>query len=150
MPSGVRNSCETIETKLLLSRPNSFSRSSLPFMRSYDWACDGGITRNVYMVMTGREAVRNIHVTAVPNENGGSANIRIEFVDPSAISDTGLRIDAIITEENQPTSRVVFNDELHGSIVNGSFVADVSLGNIKLWHFDSPNLYRLSVKLIAG
>ena len=52
------------ENRLTVCADNSFSRSNIPFMRSYDWANDGGIYRNVYEVITSRVAIRNIHVAA--------------------------------------------------------------------------------------
>jgi beta-glucuronidase len=54
------------ENTLTVCADNSFARDNIPFMRSYDWACDGGIYRSVKIIATDRIAVRNIHVTATP------------------------------------------------------------------------------------
>ena len=60
-----------------------------------------------------------------------------------------LKLRAVVTEENQPTQSVIFEGLLKGKFENGTFIADLSFENIKLWHFDSPNLYKLDVKLLA-
>ena len=138
------------ENRLTVCADNSFSRSNIPFMRSYDWACDGGIYRNVHLVMTSREAVRNIHVTAVPRGKGGTAQIRINFADPATAVNASLLLKATVTEENQATSRVLYDDILHGNMKEGAFFSDLAFDSVNLWHFDSPNLYRLNIKVVAG
>lgn len=49
---------------------NSFSKTNIPYMKSFDWACDGGITRGVQAIITNREAIKSAHVIAVPKGNG--------------------------------------------------------------------------------
>jgi beta-galactosidase len=138
------------ENRLTVCADNSFSRSNIPFMRSYDWACDGGIYRNVYEIMTDRCSIRNIHVTAVPEGKGGHVHFKISFIDPSVIKPEDLKIKAKITEENQATSSVVYSGSLHGRFEDNAFLADLSVGKVNLWHFDSPNLYKLEIKLLSG
>jgi len=136
------------ENRLTVCADNSFSRSNIPFMRSYDWANDGGIYRNVYEVITNACAIRNIHVTAIPAKDKGVANIRISFIDTTIIDPSKLKLSAMITGENQPDSSVIFSGPLNGNYIKGIFAAELNLDNIKLWHFDSPNLYKLIVKVI--
>jgi beta-galactosidase len=138
------------ENRLTVCADNSFSRSNIPFMRSYDWANDGGIYRNVYEVITSKYAIRNIHVTATPQDGKGVAGISISFVDSSVINPSKLKLEATVSEENQSTKSVIFKGVLDGTFKNGIFTADLSLENIKLWHFDAPNLYRINVKMLSG
>jgi beta-galactosidase len=140
---------KTGENRLTVCADNSFSRSNIPFMRSYDWANDGGIYRNVYEVVTSRYAIRSIHVAATPTEGRGIAGIQLNFVDAGAIDTTKVTLRAVISEENQATRSVIFEGPLKGQFENGTFNTELSLDNIKLWHFDSPNLYKLDVKLLA-
>ena len=63
------------ENRLTVCVDNSFSRSNIPFLRSYDWANDGGIYRNVYEVVTSKYAIRNIHVAALPAERQRACQI---------------------------------------------------------------------------
>ncbi len=140
---------KTGENRLTVCADNSFSRSNIPFMRSYDWSNDGGIYRNVYEVITSRSAIRNIHVAAIPTDGRGVAGIEVNFVDPEIIDTAKVTFKAVVTEENQPTQSVIFEGLLKGKFESGTFNADLSFDNIKLWHFDSPNLYKLDVKLLA-
>jgi beta-glucuronidase len=137
------------ENRLTVCVDNSFSRSNIPFMRSYDWSNDGGIYRNVYEVITSRDAIRNIHVEALPQDGKGIAKIRVSFIDTTLFDPTKLTLKAVVTEENQPTRSVIFEGPLNGTFKNGVFIVDLNFERIKLWHFDSPNLYRLNVKLFA-
>jgi beta-glucuronidase len=126
---------------------NSPTRSNIPFMKSYDWANDGGIYRNVYEVITEKEAIRNIHVIAAPKGEKGIANVDISFIDTSDINFSKIVLKAIITEENQSTKNEIFNGELLGKYENGSFKTTLEFDKINPWHFDSPNLYKLIVLL---
>lgn len=140
---------KTGENTLTVCVDNSFSRSNIPFMRSYDWANDGGIYRNVFEVITNKMAIRNIHVAAVPQDGKGLANIKVNFVDATIIDPSKLKFKAIVTEENQATQAVIFDGPLNGKIENGIFIADLNFEKINLWHFDSPNLYKIVVKLLV-
>jgi beta-galactosidase len=137
------------ENRLTVCADNSFSRSNIPFMRSYDWANDGGIYRNVYEVITSKHAIRNIHVAAFPEGDKGLANISVNFFDTSIIDPSKMQLKAIVTEENQSTRSIIFNGPLTGRYENGAFTSDLSFDKIKLWHFDAPDLYRISIKVIV-
>lgn len=138
------------ENTLTVCVDNAYSRSNIPFMRSYDWANDGGIYRNVYEVITSKQAIRNIHVAAMPQEDGkGQANVKVSFVDEKLIEPSKMKIEAFVTEENQATQNVIYKGLLNGKIENGTLVSDLSFEKINLWHFDSPNLYKIDLKLIV-
>jgi beta-glucuronidase len=141
---------KTGENTLTVCVDNSFSRDNIPFMRSYDWANDGGIYRNVYEVITSKYAIRNIHVAAMPRDGSGEANIRVHFVDTAILRHSKLKLKATITEENQSTHSVIYDDILNGKMENGIFTADLNFEKINLWHFDSPNLYKLDIILVAN
>ena len=117
---------KTGENRLTVCADNSFSRSNIPFMRSYDWANDGGIYRNVYEVITSKFAIRNIHVAAVPQEGKGVASISVYFVDSKIIEPSKLKLEAIVTEENQPTNSVIFEGLIDGRFEDGVFHSDLN------------------------
>ncbi|MBK8883621.1 MAG: hypothetical protein IPN67_14950 [Bacteroidales bacterium] len=135
------------ENRLTVCADNSFSRSNIPFMRSYDWANDGGIYRNVYEVITSKYSIRNVHVAALPEDGKGVADIRVYFVDTTIPDPSKLKFKATVTEENQPTSSVVFEGELKAKLENGVFTSELNFEKINLWHFDSPNLYKIDIQL---
>lgn len=128
---------------------NAFSRNNIPFLKSFDWANDGGIYRNVFLVITDPQAIKNIHVIGTPNGNIGKANINISFIDKSKIDASKLKLLATITEENQSTENQIFESELKGVFEKGQYKSSLTFNNINPWHFDSPNLYKLTVKLMV-
>ncbi len=140
--------------RLTVCADNSPSRSSIPMLKSYDWANDGGIYRNVYEIITNKHAIRNIHIIAEPElplvltSGKGKALIKVNFLNPGNIDPSKLILKASITEENQPAQNRIFNDNLTGNYENGSITCTLNFDKIRPWHFDSPNLYKLNVKLI--
>lgn len=127
---------------------NSPSRSNIPFLKSYDWSNDGGIYRNVYEIITNNQAIQNIHVAATPDGKKGLAAIKVSFLEASKIDPSKLILKAVITEENQPTQNQIFEGTLKGKYENGSMTCSLNFDQINPWHFDSPNLYKISVKLL--
>ncbi len=136
------------ENLLTVCADNSPSRRSIPFLKSYDWANDGGIIRSVYEVITGKQAIRSIHVTAIPTGEKGRAEVSVGLLDKTDTGKTKLTVMAVITEENQTTQHTVFNGELEGNFVNGEFHSVLNFDKIHPWHFDSPALYKLDIRLL--
>ncbi len=132
---------------LIVCADNSPSRNNIPFLKSFDWANDGGIYRSVYLVITQPQAIKNIHVIASPVGEKGTAKIKISFIDPGITELINLSLNATIREENQNTHKRIYNGILEGKIEQGCFISTLNFDNIKKWHFDSPNLYKLTVKL---
>ena len=135
---------------LTVSADNSPSRGSIPFAGSYDWADDGGIIRGVYEVVTQKQAVRNIHIIALPVGDKGRANISISLIDTTGAAREGIFFKALITEENQLTHKQVFSGKLPGKFEKGSFISFLRFDHIHPWHFDFPNLYKLDVRLFVN
>ncbi len=128
---------------------NSPSRSNIPFLKSFDWANDGGIYRNVYLVTTQPQAIQYIHVDALPDGKKGIANIRVSFLDPAKLENSTIKLSAVISEENQKTKKQIYDSELNGKYENGCFITKLKFDDINPWHFDSPNLYKITIRLIA-
>nr|WP_314897829.1 sugar-binding domain-containing protein [uncultured Flavobacterium sp.] len=128
---------------------NDFSRNNIPFLKSYDWANDGGIYRNVSLVITEPQAVKNIKVVGTPNDSKGTADINVSFIDNSKIDFSKLKLMAVITEENQTTNKVIFNSELKGKLEKDDFKTSLNFDKINPWHFDAPNLYKLTLQLFV-
>lgn len=135
--------------KLTVRVNNAFSRNNIPFLKSYDWANDGGIYRNVSLVITEPQAVKNIKVVGTPNGSKGTADINVSFVDNGKIDFSKLKLMATITEENQITRKIVFNSELKGKMENDDFRTSLNFDEINPWHFDAPNLYKLTLRLFV-
>jgi len=129
---------------------NSPSKNNIPVEKSFDWANDGGIYRNVSLILTEPQAIRNIHVVGIPDKNKGVANIHISFMDISSFDTSTVQLKATITEENQSTKKCIYDEYLDGNYTNGCFNSKLNFDRINPWHFDAPNLYRLTVKLIVN
>ncbi|MDQ8199747.1 glycoside hydrolase family 2 TIM barrel-domain containing protein [Pelagicoccus enzymogenes] len=128
---------------------NAFTKNNIPFEKSFDWANDGGIYRSVALVKTDPQAIKHIHVLGTPKGEGGTADIRVSFIDTAKIDTAKTRLIATITEENQKTSERIFESELAGGFEDGRFLASLDFEDINPWHFDSPNLYELTVQLMV-
>ena len=135
--------------KLTVRVNNAFSSNNIPFLKSYDWANDGGIYRSVSLVITEPQAVKNIKVIGTPNGLKGKADIDISFIDNSKIDFSKLKLMVEITEENQNTNQVIFNSELKGTVEKSAFKTSLHFDKINPWHFDAPNLYKLKIQLFA-
>lgn len=129
---------------------NEPSKKSIPYMKSFDWSHDGGIIRSVNLFFTEPQAMRTIHVNGIPAGNGGRAEIAIPFFDFSKINVSKTWFKAVITEENQKTSNVVYKGKLKGTFSNGRFLSTINLKKVNRWHFDSPNLYRIDITMFEG
>lgn len=128
---------------------NSFDEHMLPRGRSSDWAHDGGIYRPVQLLSTPKVFVDRIDVEALPDTQNSSAEIKVvAHIANSAGNSQNVRLSYRVFDD--ATGMIV----LHGEFVEQPAVApgataelhtETTLPQPKLWHFDSPNLYRLEV-----
>ena len=51
---------------LIVQANNAYSKQMLPYMRSFDWANDGGIIRDVELIVTGVNYIESLQTTAKP------------------------------------------------------------------------------------
>ncbi|NWF90622.1 MAG: hypothetical protein HXY50_14315 [Ignavibacteriaceae bacterium] len=137
------------KNSLLVCADNSYSSNNIPYLNSFDWPNDGGIIRNVFLVVTEKSAIQNVKITSSMDEDGGMINLNIKLLNASLLNPSKVKFKARIVEENQTTSNQVFEDEIYTSFSGDIFSAKISLQNIKKWHFDSPNLYRLFITEIV-
>ncbi|CAH1221766.1 Beta-galactosidase [Paenibacillus auburnensis] len=142
------------ENLLVVSVDNGNSETALPKGNSFDWADDGGIIRDVTMILTGEAAIDSIGVEAVP------------IFSPDGQSAVTGKITGEVTlhEALQPRSREVsleFILQYKGTTVwtgtqkasypcNAIPFPEITVDGIEPWHFDRPNLYELHVHLSAG
>lgn len=138
--------------KIIVCADNSPSNTSLPYKKSYDWAHDGGIYRSVKMIITAKQAIENVWVTATPNlitKDRGSVELDLSFLGNPQLYSKGTTIQTEIKEENQRTAKVVWSGILAPEIKDRKASVTLNVKNIKLWHFDAPNLYRITFKLLS-
>lgn len=133
------------ENQLTVECNNSFSENNLPYKRTFDWANDGGITRDVSLKVTGLKSMRYVHVTP-----------RIKLADSTAIGTFDVKlwekpirkIDvALCVTEKESGKVVVQQRHILKPDSKGIYKVDVDFGKVKLWHFDNPFLYTFTADL---
>lgn len=136
------------ENVITVAVNNDYGKNKVPFGNSFDWANDGGLIRSVYMIVSGKPAARYIHLDPKLNlaDTSGSIKIKLGFNDINK----SIRFAVTITEENQATKNVLLKATTNPEWQNGEAVVSYTLPNIKAWHFDHPNLYRVDVKVLNG
>ncbi|MBZ5547313.1 MAG: beta galactosidase jelly roll domain-containing protein [Acidobacteriia bacterium] len=133
---------------------SAFNEHMLPRGRSSDWANDGGIFRPVQLLVTPKTFVEGVDIEAVPDLDGGSADLTISArcKNTSERAWAGSAFFRIVDEEtglSVPTNSepVKLAIKAGGSQV---LTIKASLNKAKLWHFDSPSLYRLEFSITSG
>ncbi len=133
---------------------NAFNEHMLPRGPSSDWANDGGIFRPVQLLVSPKTFVERVDVEAVPNLGNGEAAVSVS----AHCRNTGAKM-----WRGTATYRIV--DDETGLIVGAgtagtnftiqagareTLTLRTALANAKLWHFDSPHLYRLEFQINDG
>jgi len=137
--------------RLVVQVDNSFSSKNLPFLNYFDWPMDGGIFREVKLITTGRPAIENVFVTPVFDIKDPSKaailNVTLKLYQPSFNAKENIKLNVDITEENQPSSNQVASFSKDVVLQGDSLHFKLQVSNYKLWHFDEPNLYRISIHI---
>lgn len=126
---------------------NSYSNYKVPFGSSFDWPNDGGIIRPAQLIVSDKPAAAFIHATpAVTSDfKSGKLNLKLGFDKPAKLTWA-----VTITEENQPSRNVVFNQSVTPEWTGSTAETNITLPDIHLWHFDFPNLYKVEVTVYSG
>jgi beta-glucuronidase len=126
---------------------NDYGKNKVPFGNSFDWPNDGGIIRPVKLIVSDKPSAAYIHATPVLNvaNQEGKLKVKLGFDNTS-----NVQLNVVITEENQPTKNVVLSQTVKPTWQNGEAAMDFTLPNIRPWHFDFPNLYRIDVTVLNG
>jgi beta-galactosidase len=113
---------------------NSFSDTMLPRNNSYDWTMDGGIYRPVRLLVSPAVYLKNLAVDAVPDLAAKTAAVTIRA--------------EIVGGGSEKNVRYTICEEATGKpVASGSGFGTARIDAPKLWHFDSPHLYRAQVSL---
>jgi beta-galactosidase len=132
---------------ITIATNNDYGTNKVPYGSSFDWPNDGGIIRKVAFIVSNKPAATYIH--AMPQLNvathQGQLKIKVGF---SQTITSAISLLINITEENQSTQKNIYTKTIVPVIENNEAFAEISLPNIKPWHFDFPNLYRLDVTIL--
>ena len=140
------------ENLLVVMVKSDFDSRMLPRGHSSDWTHDGGIYRPVSLLVTPRVFIERVDVDAVPDLAKGAASLDISVVIRNSTGQEfkgALAIQAI--DENAGLPALQQSNAATVSVESGQSVSrrlpTFKIANPKLWHFDAPNLYSLSVAL---
>ncbi|MDR2563651.1 MAG: hypothetical protein LBC98_06885 [Prevotellaceae bacterium] len=130
--------------KIIISVNNEFSDYSFPYRKKFDWNNDGGIIRPVNLIITKRPSIRYAHVKTDVNvaELSAATEIRIKTWEEKINKATFT----FICTENK-SDKTVLSKTLELEAKNNIFTAFFNFENIKLWHFDQPELYTLKINI---
>lgn len=136
-----------MENRITVAVNNDYGKNKVPYANSFDWPNDGGLIRPVKLIVSGRPAARYIHITPTldPNNKNGTIETALGFDFKSRIS---FRV--TITEENQPTSKVVYSETIEPVWKGNEATFSLKLNDIHPWHFDFPNLYKVDVTVLKN
>jgi beta-galactosidase len=137
---------------LVVMVSSDFDSRMLPRGHSSDWTHDGGIYRPVSLLITPRVYIERVDVDAVPDLGNEAASLGIsvgirnttgqEFKGSLAVQvideNTGL---PALQESNAATVNIASGQSITHPLPT------FKIANPKLWLFDTPNLYSLSVVL---
>lgn len=139
-----------VENVLVVRVDNSFSETMLPRGRSSDWTHDGGIYRPVSLLVTPPAFIERVDVEAVPDLSvSGRAALEIRTLIHNAGTKgvQGLVSYRVVDEE---TGRTVLRGSGQAAVPASSSkevaLSRADMRRCKLWHFDHPHLYRLTVE----
>lgn len=132
------------DNRITLSISNRYSSYALPYERSFDWPNDGGIIRPVNLIITGKPSVRYAHIKPEINFSDLSATASINV---KTWEENVKKADFTFTFAEYESGKILFTKKVELDAKNGIFSTDVNFENIKLWHFDSPNLYTMKVDI---
>lgn len=124
------------ENRITVTVDNYKSKDMLPYKLNYDWADDGGLTRNVTLTIYDKSDLFDMHVTysiekITDTHCGGVLNLDIDCI-PQAVE---------IEIVDFKTNETVISTSAY---VDGA--VSVPFENLKLWDTQHPNLYVVKVK----
>jgi len=131
---------------------NQFSDTMLPYVRSFDWANDGGIIRPVTLRVTGKCLIKSHRVIAKPfiigngqRQDRGYGAFHIDAnIDGTAHDEMQLEWEVYEGTDDHK----IFKDRNTAKVTCGNSKTEVQIWpDVKFWHFDAPNLYTLRLTL---
>lgn len=126
---------------------NDYGKNKVPYGSSFDWPNDGGIIRPVNLIVSDKPAARYIHITPTLHSNNKDGDLQVALAFDTK-SQLDLRV--TITEENQPTSRVVYSETIVPVWKGNEAFFSLQLKDIHPWHFDFPDLYKVDVTVLKN
>ncbi|MCL7762562.1 hypothetical protein MPF19_03980 [Polaribacter sp. Z014] len=112
---------------------------------TWNW---GGIIRDVHLVKNKDVRVKYQYIHAEPNLKTGTASYEIKVrVENNSAEKRVLKVAAVV-KKGKPLNNTVANITVEpNSIKEFELKGQLSANDVKLWHFDSPELYNLKTSI---
>jgi beta-galactosidase len=127
--------------RITVSADNTYRRGA--------WWPWGGISRSVKLIATGAVRVISQQIRAEPDLAAGTARVFVKLrIGNAGKSDVSVKVaNAIEGVATLPAVDVIVPA---GQTSTLEVSTELSKENVRLWHFDTPNLYRLTTKVVAA
>lgn len=138
------------ENHLIIKVQNNYSVKALPYEKSFDWADDGGIFREVSFIITGQFSFDHVKISATP--------VITSYGNRVTQADAVFKAEALLTQAEVENVSKSCRIEIYEGIENDKKLiyksdviklddssslnlSEINLSNVSLWHFDFPKLY---------
>ena len=129
------------ECEICVVADNTPSEASLPNLKNFDWADDGGIIRQAMLLFTDKRAIKYLHAEAKIDTVEG------ERCSGKLIISSALTVcepcSAVITVYDYTTGKAVLERNITAFRTN----AEIPFESLKLWSPEHPNLYRVALDI---
>jgi len=141
------------ENVLVVCANNEQTSDGLPYLNSFDWADDGGIYREVYLILSGNPAIEYISLQATPHipqsdeDASGTITSTVHLYSSSAKT-----VDVTVSVKLISDGTIVHDKQYNDLSIEGKELKlpAIELERVKLWHFDNPELYEITVSILTN
>ncbi|HEY9363982.1 MAG TPA: sugar-binding domain-containing protein [Chitinophagaceae bacterium] len=137
------------ENAITIAVNNDYGTNKVPFGSSFDWPNDGGIIRPVALIVSGNPTANYIHAEAKLNVADSSGNLKVRLGYDKPLS-KNINFVVTVTEENQYSKNTILSKTVKPVSRNNEASVDFLLPKVHPWHFDFPNLYRVTITVMDG
>ncbi len=141
--------------RLVVSVNNEISSQALPRGNAFDWADDGGLIRDVALIVVGEPCIDYVKITA--NPIFGSA----ESMPAAGVVTAEVALANAVPEHRRTVvsveMEIVRGQEIVGRGQGGLaasgdkvYIDEIRLKRVDLWHFDHPHLYQARIRIRDG
>ncbi|GAA4236416.1 hypothetical protein GCM10022291_20700 [Postechiella marina] len=112
---------------------------------TWNW---GGIIRDVYLLKNNQVRINNQYIHAEPNLEKGTAALKLKVkVENNSDEVKSISITSIISKDGK-ISELVKTVEIPANKISEVILEEkLEAKNVKLWHFDNPELYNLATTI---
>lgn len=138
------------DNEIVVEVDNSFSENMLPYKRSFDWSNDGGIIREVYLLVNEKTYIEDIFIDGIPiilnygKKNVSGKGILSGTININNFGEYKLLINLYKGYDDNKI-KILANEYNINS--NNLCLDEQILDNIEYWHFDCPTLYTVEVEI---